>query len=114
MIKVNDKVMIPQDDHPEINFVGLLIGPRGNTLKCKLGCIRISFCMEKRSPKQPRNLYSIDEFISIKPGFLNCPKQAQELLTVHSSRLLSHGVTFFTCVCVMYFPELFLTQNSVS
>jgi splicing factor 1 len=35
MIKVNDKVMIPQDDHPEINFVGLLIGPRGNTLKCK-------------------------------------------------------------------------------
>merc|ERR1719334_1733092 len=32
-IKVNDKVMIPQDDHPEINFVGLLIGPRGNTLK---------------------------------------------------------------------------------
>ena len=25
--------MIPQDDHPDINFVGLLIGPRGNTLK---------------------------------------------------------------------------------
>lgn len=24
---------IPQDEHPEINFVGLLIGPRGNTLK---------------------------------------------------------------------------------
>ena len=35
MIKVNDKVMIPQEEHPEINFVGLLIGPRGNTLKCK-------------------------------------------------------------------------------
>lgn len=33
IIRVNDKVMIPQDDHPEINFVGLLIGPRGNTLK---------------------------------------------------------------------------------
>ena len=33
MIKVHDKVMIPQDEHPEINFVGLLIGPRGNTLK---------------------------------------------------------------------------------
>merc|ERR1719232_2378321 len=33
MIKVNDKVMIPQEEHPEINFVGLLIGPRGNTLK---------------------------------------------------------------------------------
>ncbi|XP_067945526.1 splicing factor 1-like isoform X2 [Watersipora subatra] len=33
IIRVNDKVMIPQDDHPDINFVGLLIGPRGNTLK---------------------------------------------------------------------------------
>merc|ERR1712226_867519 len=33
MIRVNDKVMIPQEEHPEINFVGLLIGPRGNTLK---------------------------------------------------------------------------------
>ena len=31
--KICDKVFIPQDDHPEINFVGLLIGPRGNTLK---------------------------------------------------------------------------------
>lgn len=35
IIRVSDKVMIPQDDHPDINFVGLLIGPRGNTLKCK-------------------------------------------------------------------------------
>ena len=33
MIKVSDKVMIPQDGHPEINFMGLIIGPRGNTLK---------------------------------------------------------------------------------
>ncbi|CAG9841174.1 unnamed protein product [Diabrotica balteata] len=31
--RVSDKVMIPQEEHPEINFVGLLIGPRGNTLK---------------------------------------------------------------------------------
>ena len=42
MIKVNDKVMIPQEEHPEINFVGLLIGPRGNTLKCKP-----KFCVKK-------------------------------------------------------------------
>ena len=33
MIRVNDRVFIPQDEHPDINFVGLLIGPRGNTLK---------------------------------------------------------------------------------
>lgn len=26
--RVSDKVMIPQDEYPEINFVGLLIGPR--------------------------------------------------------------------------------------
>uniref|UniRef100_A0AC35TV11 Branchpoint-bridging protein n=1 Tax=Rhabditophanes sp. KR3021 TaxID=114890 RepID=A0AC35TV11_9BILA len=32
-VRLSDKVYIPQDDHPEINFVGLLIGPRGNTLK---------------------------------------------------------------------------------
>ncbi|VDO01396.1 unnamed protein product [Rodentolepis nana] len=31
--KITDKIFIPQDDHPHINFVGLLIGPRGNTLK---------------------------------------------------------------------------------
>ncbi|XP_055331752.1 splicing factor 1-like [Paramacrobiotus metropolitanus] len=31
--KFTDKVLIPQEEHPEINFVGLLIGPRGNTLK---------------------------------------------------------------------------------
>ncbi|XP_064382101.1 splicing factor 1-like [Halichondria panicea] len=31
--KFEDKVFIPQDDHPETNFVGLLIGPRGHTLK---------------------------------------------------------------------------------
>jgi splicing factor 1 len=30
---VSDKVLIPQDSHPEINFIGLIIGPRGNTLK---------------------------------------------------------------------------------
>ena len=31
--EVNDKVMIPQEEHPKIDFVGPLIGPRGNTLK---------------------------------------------------------------------------------
>jgi len=31
--KVVDKVFIPQDDYMDINFVGLLIGPRGQTLK---------------------------------------------------------------------------------
>jgi hypothetical protein len=32
-IKFNDKVVIPQEDHPDVNFVGLIIGPRGSTLK---------------------------------------------------------------------------------
>lgn len=33
LTRVSDRVLIPQDEHPEINFVGLLIGPRGNTLR---------------------------------------------------------------------------------
>ena len=31
--KIVDKVYIPTRDFPELNFIGLLIGPRGNTLK---------------------------------------------------------------------------------
>eukprot|EP00127_Corallochytrium_limacisporum_P000222 Clim_evm39s7 gene=Clim_evmTU39s7 len=31
--KVQEKVWIPQDKHRDINFIGLIIGPRGNTLK---------------------------------------------------------------------------------
>lgn len=42
MTRVSDKVMIPQEEHPEINFVGLLIGPRGNTLKCKFRKVVLS------------------------------------------------------------------------
>ncbi|GAB7366684.1 hypothetical protein MBLNU230_g0642t1 [Neophaeotheca triangularis] len=37
--KTQEKVYVPVKDYPEINFIGLLIGPRGNTLKT----------MEKRS-----------------------------------------------------------------
>lgn len=31
--KTQEKIYIPVNDYPEINFIGLLIGPRGNTLK---------------------------------------------------------------------------------
>ena len=31
--KFQDKYYIPTEDYPDINFVGLLLGPRGNTLK---------------------------------------------------------------------------------
>ncbi len=31
--KYSERVWIPQLEYPEINFIGLLIGPRGNTLK---------------------------------------------------------------------------------
>lgn len=33
MTRLNAKVWIPQEQHPAMNFVGLLIGPRGITLK---------------------------------------------------------------------------------
>ncbi|GAM84832.1 hypothetical protein ANO11243_028340 [Dothideomycetidae sp. 11243] len=32
-LKTQEKVYVPVNDYPEINFIGLLIGPRGNTLK---------------------------------------------------------------------------------
>lgn len=32
-LKMQEKIYIPVNDYPEINFIGLLIGPRGNTLK---------------------------------------------------------------------------------
>jgi len=38
--RVSDKVLIPQEEYPDINFVGLLIGPRGNTLKGKKNLFR--------------------------------------------------------------------------
>ena len=31
--ELEDKVMIPAEEHPEINFVGLILGPRGNSLE---------------------------------------------------------------------------------
>ncbi|KAJ3414467.1 hypothetical protein HDV05_006560 [Chytridiales sp. JEL 0842] len=31
--KIQDKLYIPAKDYPEINFIGLILGPRGNTLK---------------------------------------------------------------------------------
>ena len=33
MKHITDKLFVPTDEHPEINFMGLLIGPRGNTLR---------------------------------------------------------------------------------
>jgi len=33
IIKCIDRIPIPQEEHPTIGFMGLLIGPRGNTLK---------------------------------------------------------------------------------
>ncbi|CAF1400716.1 unnamed protein product, partial [Rotaria sp. Silwood1] len=38
-MKYMDKVMIQQEDHPDVNFVSLIIGPHGNTLKMKLNLI---------------------------------------------------------------------------
>lgn len=32
-VKIQDRVAIPQEEHPDVNFIGLIIGPRGNTLK---------------------------------------------------------------------------------
>lgn len=39
--------MIPQEQHPDVNFVGLLIGPRGNTLKCNFKRIKYLWSLAK-------------------------------------------------------------------
>lgn len=46
-IRISEKVMIPQEQYPDINFVGLLLGPRGNTLKTleKVGRHPEKFCL---------------------------------------------------------------------
>jgi len=33
IIRFNERVYIPQDAHPEIGFIGMIIGPRGNSLR---------------------------------------------------------------------------------
>jgi len=33
VIRFNERVYIPQDAHPEIGFIGMIIGPRGNSLR---------------------------------------------------------------------------------
>jgi len=33
VIRFNERVYIPQDNHPEIGFIGMIIGPRGNSLR---------------------------------------------------------------------------------
>ena len=32
-VKLEDKVMLPADEYPQINFMGLILGPRGNFLE---------------------------------------------------------------------------------
>ena len=32
-VKLEDKVFLPNDEYPHINFVGLILGPRGNYLE---------------------------------------------------------------------------------
>jgi len=33
IIRFNERVYIPQEAHPEIGFIGMIIGPRGNSLR---------------------------------------------------------------------------------
>ena len=42
--RVSERVAIPAEMNPNINFVGLLIGPRGNTLKKIEKEVIITYC----------------------------------------------------------------------
>ena len=55
-----EKILIPQAEHPEINFMGLIIGPRGNTQKrmeqetgCKIS-IRGKGAHDKKARREGR------------------------------------------------------------
>ena len=60
VVRVSDKVMIPQEEYPDINFVGLLIGPRGNTLKTLEKDVRTSQLQNKHknSSYEKNNIHS--------------------------------------------------------
>lgn len=65
-LKFQEKIWIPQRDYPDINFIGLLIGPRGNTLKkmegetdCKIS-IRGKGSL-KEGKNDPASLAAADE-----------------------------------------------------
>lgn len=77
-MRVNDKVMIPQDEHPEINFVGLLIGPRGNTLKNLEKDVSFSFRSNHYSRKAYRFLKPLD-FIKLCPILQNLFNEINQL-----------------------------------
>lgn len=50
--KCFDKIIIPQEEYPNTNFVGLLIGPRGNTLKAMERDVRVKqlpFCLPRHT-----------------------------------------------------------------
>ena len=65
MVRVSDKVMIPQEEYPDINFVGLLIGPRGNTLKT----------LEKEVTKKYK--------LTVTKGFVSLQSLANLLVSLH-------------------------------
>ena len=48
LAKFTDKVLIPQEDHSEVNFVGLIIGPRGSTLKSLEKDVSLFLCILHR------------------------------------------------------------------
>lgn len=71
MTRVQERVLIPQDEHPGVNFVGLLIGPRGNTLKkiekdheCKVmirgkGSVKVQSYINRPLPGEDEPLHAL-------------------------------------------------------
>ena len=67
--KFQDKLYVPVDQYPDINFVGLLLGPRGNTLrklqeesKCKIAIRgRGSVKEGKNASDLPKGAMNMDE-----------------------------------------------------
>ncbi|KAL0811749.1 hypothetical protein ABMA28_009185 [Loxostege sticticalis] len=61
-VKVTVKVLVPVKEHPQFNFVGKLLGPKGNTMKqmqeetmCKMAVLGRGSIRDRRKEEELRN-----------------------------------------------------------
>ena len=87
--KKERKIFIPQKDYPGYNFIGLIIGPRGNT--------------QKRMQKETNTKIAIRGRGSVKEGAARDPKydygEEEELHVLISGDTQQDVSPFLTCIC---------------
>ena len=99
MTRVQERVLIPQDEHPGVNFVGLLIGPRGNTLKkiekdheCKVmirgkGSVKVQSYINRPLPGEDEPLHALIRFVHFHHSKQSHPTSYLALIRSIMSRM---------------------------